>query len=389
MLKIQRIIMAEQKRDYYEVLGIDKSADEAAIKKAYRQLAKKYHPDMNPGDKDAEAKFKEVNEAYEVLSDSEKRARYDQYGHAGVDPNMGGGAGGFGGFDFGGAGGFGDIFGDILGGMFGGGATRTRNGPSRGNDVDVRLTITFEEAAFGTKKDITYNRIEKCASCSGSGAKKGTKAETCQTCKGTGQVRVTQRTMLGMMQTSRVCDACRGTGKIIKEPCGECRGKGFVRIKKTLSVSIPAGIDDGQMISLRGQGDEGRNGGGAGDLIIIISVRPHNFFERRGNDIYCDIPVTFPEAALGAEITVPTLGESVKYTIPEATQTGTRFRLKGQGIANVNNPKSRGDLYFTVNIEVPRGLNGEQKKALRSFADVCKENNYAKKKSFFDKIFKK
>ena len=379
--------MADEKRDYYEVLGVQKGADENEIKKAYRKLAMQYHPDKNPGDKQAEEKFKEINEAYAVLSDADKRAKYDQFGHAGVDPNMGGG--GFGGFDFS-SGGFGDIFGDISGSMFGGGSSSARrNGPMRGNDAETRVFISFEEAAFGVKKSVSYNRIEKCKQCSGSGAKKGTSPETCRTCNGTGQVRVTQRTPLGVMQSSRVCDACRGTGKIIKEPCTECKGKGYVRVKKTLEVSIPAGIDDGQMISLRGQGDDGRNGGSAGDLIIVVAVRPHRFFDRNGMDLYCEIPVTFPEAALGTEITVPTLTGSVKYAIPEGTQTGTRFKLKGEGIVNVNNQKSKGDLYFTVNVEVPKGLNGDQKKALREFAEKCGDTNYAKKKSFFDKLFKK
>ena len=303
----------------------------------------------------------------------------------------GGGFGGFGGFDFGGSGGGFDIFGDIFGSMFGGGGSSSsrRNGPMRGNDTEISVTISFEEAAFGVKKTVSYNRIEKCSDCSGSGAKKGTKAETCQTCHGTGQVRVTQRTPLGMMQTTRTCDTCRGTGKIIKEPCGECRGKGYVRVKKTLEVSIPAGIDDGQMISLGGQGDEGRNGGPAGDLIIVVSVRPHRFFERRRMDLYCDIPITFPEAALGAELEIPTLEEPVKYTIPEGTQTGTRFKLKGLGIVNVNNPKLRGDIYFTVTVEVPKNLSEKQKDALRAFSEECGDGHYQKKKSFFDKLFKK
>ena len=385
--------MADEKRDYYEVLGIDKSADDAAIKKAYRAQAKKYHPDLHPGDAEAEKNFKEVNEAYAVLSDSEKKAKYDQYGHAAFDPGMGGGGGfgGFGGFDFGGNGGGFDIFGDIFGSMFGGGGSSSsrRNGPVRGNDTEISVTISFEEAAFGVKKTVSYNRIEKCSECSGSGAKKGTKAETCQTCHGTGQVRVTQRTPLGMMQTTRTCDTCRGTGKIIKEPCNECRGKGYVRVKKTLEVSIPAGIDDGQMISLGGQGDEGRNGGPAGDLIIVVSVRPHRFFERRRMDLYCDIPITFPEAALGAELEIPTLEEPVKYTISEGTQTGTRFKLKGLGIVNVNNPKLRGDIYFTVTVEVPKNLSEKQKEALRAFSEECGDGHYQKKKSFFDKLFKK
>lgn len=375
--------MAEQKRDYYEVLGVDKSADEAALKKAYRQLAKKYHPDMNPGDKDAEQKFKEVNEAYAVLSDSEKRSRYDQFGHAGVDGSAG--AGGFGGFDFNG-GGFGDIFGDIFGSFFGGGGGASRrNAPMQGDDISVRVNITFEEAAFGCKKDISFNRIEKCSDCAGSGAAKGSQAETCQTCHGTGQVRVTQRTMFGMTQTQRSCDACHGTGKIIKEPCKNCKGKGYVRVKKTYGVTIPAGIADGQIISIRGQGDDGRNGGPAGDLLVNVSVAPHKIFERRRDNLYCDIPISFPEAALGAELTIPTLEDDVKFTIPEGTQTGTSFRIKGKGISSVNNPKIKGDLIFTVNVEVPKNLSEKEKNLLRAFAEGCGDNRYAKRKSFFDR----
>ena len=373
--------MADQKRDYYEVLGIDKNADDTALKKAYRVLAKKYHPDMNPGDKEAEAKFKEVNEAYAVLSDPDKRAKYDRYGHAGVDGNAG--AGGFGGFDFSG-GGFGDIFGDIFGGMFGGGGNR-RNAPMEGDDVLARVSVSFEEAAFGCKKDISFNRIEKCSECQGSGAEKGTKAETCSACHGTGQVRVTQRTMLGMMQTQKTCDACRGTGKIIKNPCKNCRGTGYVRVKKTLSVTIPEGISNGMRISVRAQGDAGRNGGGAGDLVIQVAVREHKIFTRDGDNLLCEIPISFPEAALGAEISVPTLEDSVKYTIPEGTQTGTKFRLKGKGVSNVNNPKYKGDLIFTVLVEVPKNLSDKEKKLLRDFAEVCGEIRYLKKKSFFER----
>ncbi|MDD6265848.1 MAG: molecular chaperone DnaJ [Clostridia bacterium] len=370
--------MADQKRDYYEVLGIDKNADDTALKKAYRVLAKKYHPDMNPGDKEAEAKFKEVNEAYAVLSDPDKRAKYDRYGHAGVDGNAGAG-----GFDFSG-GGFGDIFGDIFGGMFGGGGNR-RNAPMEGDDVLARVSVSFEEAAFGCKKDISFNRIEKCSECQGSGAEKGTKAETCSACHGTGQVRVTQKTMLGMMQTQKTCDACRGTGKIIKNPCKNCRGTGYVRVKKTLSVTIPEGISNGMRISVRAQGDAGRNGGGAGDLVIQVAVREHKIFTRDGDNLLCEIPISFPEAALGAEISVPTLEDNVKYTIPEGTQTGTKFRLKGKGVSNVNNPKYKGDLIFTVLVEVPKNLSDKEKKLLRDFAEVCGENRYLKKKSFFER----
>ena len=375
------------KRDYYEVLGLDKSADDAAIKKAYRQLAKKYHPDMNPGDSEAEAKFKEVNEAYAVLSDSEKKAKYDQYGHAAFDPASG--AGGFGGFDFeGDFGGFGDIFSSFFGGGFGGGSSSRRNGPVRGDDVYTRITISFEEAAFGCKKEVSYNRIEKCSDCSGTGAKKGTSPTTCTACGGTGSVRTQTRTPLGIMQSTRACDACRGTGKIIKEPCQNCRGTGNVKITKKLDVSIPAGIDDTQKIALRGEGNTGRNGGASGDLIIGINVRPHPIFERSGVDIYCEVPVTFVDAALGAEIDIPTLEGKQKYTIPEGTQNGTVFTLKGKGITRVNS-KSRGDLYITIIVEVPKNLNSEQKALLRQFGESCGDKQYAKRTSFFKRLFDK
>ncbi|MBQ4575930.1 MAG: molecular chaperone DnaJ [Clostridia bacterium] len=372
------------KRDYYEVLGLAKGAGDDEIKKAYRQLAKKYHPDMNPGDAEAEVKFKEINEAYAVLSDSEKRARYDQFGHAGVDPSAGGG-GGYGDFD-----GFGGIdFGDIFSSFFGGGAqTSRRNAPTRGNDIRASVSISFEEAAFGCKKEISYNRIEKCDECGGSGAAKGSTAETCSHCGGTGQVRVSQRTMMGMFQTTQTCDACRGTGKIIKNPCTGCRGTGYVRIKKKLDVSIPAGIDDGQKVALRGQGDAGRNGGPAGDLILVVTVRPHTVFERDGYNIYCEVPVTFTEAALGAEIDIPTLEGDVKYTIPEGTQTGTMFTLRGKGIQQVNG-KNKGDLIFSVVVEVPKNLTDAQKELLRQFDATCGNTNHTKKQSFLKKIFGK
>jgi len=377
--------MADNKRDYYEVLGVDKSSDEQTIKKAYRKLAKQYHPDMNPGDQEAEKKFKEINEAYAVLSDTEKKARYDQYGHAGVDPNMGGGYGdfgGFGGFDFG------DIFSNIFSGGFGGTSSARRNMPETGDDLKAQITISFEEAAFGCKKEITYNRVELCDECSGSGAQKGTTAETCKTCGGSGQVRVTQRTALGMFQTTRTCDACGGKGKTVKNPCTNCRGTGYVRLKKTIEVTIPAGIDDGQRVIVRDMGNAGRNGGGYGDLYVFVSVRPHPVFERDGYDIYCDVPVTFVEAALGAEIDIPTLDGKVKYTIPEGTQTDTRFTLRGKGIQS---PRSRGkgDLIFRVVVEVPRELSGAQKEALRKFAELCGKSNYTKKESFMKKIFGK
>lgn len=376
------------KRDYYEVLGLDKSADESAIKKAYRQLAKKYHPDMNPGDAEAEKNFKEVNEAYAVLSDPEKRSRYDQFGHAGVDGQ--GGFDGFGGF----GGGFdaSDIFGDIFGSFFGGGMGGSghsrRNGPMRGNDILQRVTISFEEAAFGCKKDISYGRIEQCPECEGSGAKKGTTVDTCPTCHGTGTVRVQQRTMLGMMQTTRTCDDCGGSGKKIKDPCTYCKGKGYVKNTKKLEITIPAGIDDGQKVAIRSQGDCGRNGGSAGDLIISVSVRPHPIFERDGYNIYCEVPITFAEAALGAQIEIPTLEGKETYTIPEGTQHGTAFTLRGRGIPYVNS-KSRGDLIFAVSVETPRGLSENQKDLLRKFAESLGEKNNTKKSGFIKKIFGK
>ncbi len=371
------------KRDYYEVLGIQKGASEDEIKKAYRKMAKQYHPDLHPGDKEAEANFKEVNEAYSVLSDADKKARYDQYGHAGVDPNMGGGGfgSGFGGFDFG------DI-GDIFGSFFGGGSSsrgRSKNAPQRGQDIEVELTISFEESAFGCKKDVSFKRIEKCPDCSGSGAQKGTTAETCSTCHGTGQVKVTQRTPFGVMQSSRACESCRGTGKIIKTPCTNCRGTGYIRVSKTIEVSVPEGISDGQRISLRGEGDHGRNGGPSGDLLIYINVRPHRIFERGGNNLYCEIPISFTEAALGATIKVPTLEDDVEFVIPEGTQNGTAFRVRGKGMPSVRNPKNKGDIEFTVAIEVPRNLDNRQKDLLREFAEACGEKNYQKKKKFFDK----
>lgn len=378
-------LMADTKRDYYEVLGVDKNADDATIKKAYRTLAKKYHPDMNPGDKEAEAKFKEVNEAYDVLSDPDKKAKYDQYGYAAFDPSAGGGAG-FGGFgDFGGFD-INDIFSSFFGGASGG-STR-RNGPVRGDDITVRLTISFEESVFGCKKEVSYNKIQKCADCSGTGAAKGTSPKTCSACGGSGQVRVQQRTPFGIMQTQKTCDACHGTGKIIENKCPNCRGTGFVRVPKKLEVNIPAGIDDGQQLSLRYQGSDGMNGGNAGDLYIIISVRPHSIFERDGDDLYCEVPITYAEATLGAEIEIPTLEGSMKYTIPEGTQTGTVFTLRNKGVTRVNS-KVRGNLYITVVVEVPKNLTSEQKNLLEKFAASCGESNYSKRTSFFKRIFNK
>ena len=375
--------MAE-KRDYYEVLGVNKSADEAEIKKAYRSLAKKYHPDMNPGDKEAEAKFKEVNEAYDVLSDPDKKSKYDQYGHAAFDPSsgMGGGFGGFG--DFGGFD-INDIFSSFFGGGMGG-ATR-RNGPIRGDNVTVRLTLTFEEAVFGCKKEVSYNKVQKCAECGGTGAEKGTQPKTCPNCGGSGQVRVQQRSPFGVIQTTKACDNCGGTGKIIEKKCSNCRGTGFVRVPKKLEVNIPAGIDDGQQIGLKYQGSDGMNGGSSGDLNIVISVRPSSVFERDGYDLYCEIPITYSEATLGATIDIPTLEGSQKFDIPEGTQTGTTFTLKNKGVTRVNS-KIRGNLYITVTVEVPKNLTQNQKDLLRKFADSCGESNYSKRANFFKRFRK-
>lgn len=374
--------MAE-KQDYYETLGLSKGANADEIKKAYRSLAKKYHPDMNPGDKEAEQKFKEVNEAYGVLSDPDKKSKYDQYGHAAFDPNAGfGGGGGFGGFD-------GFDMGDIFSSFFGGGSRSTNraNQPIHGDDLGVRVTISFEEAVFGCKKEVSYARVQKCDDCHGSGAAKGTSPEKCSRCSGTGTITTQQRTMFGVMQQQSACPECRGTGKKIKTPCKNCSGKGYVRITKKLDVTIPAGIDDGQRIALRSQGDEGRNGGVAGDLIISVSVRPHPIFERDGNDLYCDVPITFTEAALGAKIKIPTLDGSVDYDIPEGTQTGTVFTLKQKGVTNVNG-RSRGNLYATVVVETPKNLTEEQKDLLRKFDSKAEERNFTKKSGFFSR-FKK
>jgi molecular chaperone DnaJ len=368
------------KRDYYEILGVAKTATEDELKKAYRTLAKKYHPDANPGDKSAEEKFKEINEAYSVLSDPEKRSAYDRYGHAGIDPNS---MGGFdmSGFDFD----LGDIFGSFFGGGFG--SRSTRSNVRDGEDIGMELTITFEEAAFGCRKEVSYYRIEKCAACGGEGAAPGTHPETCPTCRGTGSVRTTQRTMLGMMQTTRICTECGGTGKIIRERCHDCKGEGRIRKKKTLEFNIPAGINNGERISLRNQGNAGTGGGQNGDLIIAITVKPHSFFKRKEYDLHCDMPITFPEAALGVKVTVPTLDGSSELTIPEGTQPGTVFTLKGKGIKHINSDR-KGDLYVTISVEVPKNLTTKQKDALKKFSESCTGKNYEKKQKFFD-FFKK
>ncbi len=373
-------------RDYDEVLGLDKNADADAIKRAYRQLAKKYHPDLNPGDAEAEKNFKEVNEAYSVLSDADKKAKYDQFGHAAFDPTAGGGGYGGGGFSggFGDFGDLGDIFGSIFGGAFGGGSTQ-RRGPRRGDDVGARLTLTFEEAAFGCKKEVSYNRLHKCPACSGTGAEAGTSPETCPDCRGTGQ-RVTVQRMGGMsFQTKVACEKCHGTGKYIKSPCKSCRGSGLERENRKLTVNIPAGIDNEERIALRGQGCDGQMGGPSGDLIIEITVRDHPIFERDGVHIFCQVPITIVEATLGAEIEVPTLEGMVKYKIDEGTQPGATFTLRGKGIPYINRSgnsnvnQKRGDLVCTVAVEVPRGLSEKQKDLLRDFGEACGEKNYNKK----------
>lgn len=383
--------MAENKRDYYEVLGVDKNASDTEIKKAYRKLAMKYHPDTNPGNKEAEEKFKEANEAYSILSDPEKKQRYDQYGFAGTDPNFGAG-GGFGGF-----GGFedvdlGDIFGSFFGGGFGGGSSRRKNGPRRGNDIEERVYLTFEEAAFGVKKKIKIYSVEKCDDCSGSGAQNPSDKQTCPACNGSGEVRNVQRTIMGQMVNVSPCNKCRGTGSIITNPCNKCKGKGLVKKAKTLDIDIPAGINNGQTVILRGAGDEGVNGGPRGDLHVTVVIKRHEVFSRDGYDVHLTVPITFVQAALGADVEIPVLDPEKKYTpgkitftIPEGTQPGKEFRLGGKGVPVVHST-ARGDMIVTVQVEVPKNLTSEQKEALQNFAKVSKENNYKQHKSFFEKM---
>ena len=374
------------KRDYYESLGLKKNASDDEIKKAFRKQAKKYHPDVNPGNKRAEERFKEINEAYEILSDSEKKARYDQFGHAGVDPNFG--AGGFGGGFGGGFSGFGGVefdLGDIFGSIFGGGSSRgssrSRNAPRKGERIAAGVTITFEEAAFGVEKEVSISRVETCDDCTGTGCEKGTTAEICDNCKGLGVVTSEQRTPFGVMQTQSECPKCSGRGKIIHKPCGKCRGLGMVRRNRKVWVNIPAGIDNGQTISMRGQGSAGVNGGEAGDLYVTVSVLRHSLFQREGNSVLLNMKVSFAQAALGAQLEVPTLDGKVKYTLPEGTQTGSVFRLKGKGIPNLRGG-SRGDQFVTVTIAVPTKLSSRQKELLLEFATLDKSSSApeAKKK---------
>ncbi len=371
--------MAE-KRDYYEVLGVSKNASADDIKKAYRKLAKENHPDLHPNDKACETRFKEINEAYEILSDEDKKKKYDQFGFAGVDPNYGAGGGGAA-WSSSGFGDLGDIFGDIFGGgfgdIFGGGGgrtTRTRNGPQKGESLRVGLTISFEEAAFGCTKEIKINKVEACPDCYGSGCADGTSPETCPDCHGSGVIRQQQRTPFGTMSTTVNCPKCAGTGRIINEPCKTCHGSGTKRVQRTISINIPAGIDDGQSISLRGQGNAGKNGGPAGDLLVNIRVRASEMFGREGDDILYDMDISFVQAALGAEVEVPTLDGKVKYKIPEGTQTGSVFRLRGKGVPHLNGA-GRGDQYVTVNITVPKNLTPAQKEALEAFGESMNEKS--------------
>ena len=375
--------MAE-KRDYYEVLGIGKNATDAEIKSAYRKLAKKYHPDLNPGNKEAEEKFKEVNEANDVLSDPQKRQRYDQFGFAGVDPNYaaanGGGAGGFGG-GFGGVD-LGDIFGDIFGG---GSSTRTANAPRKGHDIQASVILTFEEAAHGCSKKITINRQDTCPDCGGTGAAKGTSPETCPDCGGRGYVVTQQRTPFGVMQSQQPCSHCGGRGTIIRNPCKTCRGTGKTAARKSLEINIPAGIDDDQNIALRGQGDAGSNGGPAGDVIVHVTVKADPMFERDGYDVTIHVPITFSQAVLGDDVEVPTVDGRIVQHIPEGTQSGTKFRLRGQGIQYLNG-RGRGDQYVIVDVEIPKKVTRAQREALKAFEDSMKEDNYEKRKGFFKNL---
>jgi len=377
------------KRDYYEVLGVNKSASEEEIKKTYRQLAKKYHPDMNQGDKSAEAKFKELNEAYEILSDKDKKARYDQFGHAGVDPNGFGGAGGAGGFGggFSGAGGFEDIFDMFFGGTGGGfgGGTRRKSGPEKGADLKYELEMEFEEAAFGVKKDVHVTRNETCNDCKGTGAKAGSGVETCKTCGGSGEIRFTQSTVFGRVVNVKPCDACHGEGKIIKELCPQCKGRGSIRKSRKITIDIPAGVDTGSVMPLRGEGEPGIKGGPNGDLYIYMRVKPHRLFKREGINIYIEMPISFTQAALGDEIDVPTLEGNMKYSIPEGTQTGTTFRIKNKGIPSLKN-KMKGDLYFTIKVSVPKKLSEHQRELLRHFAEISRDDMEDQGRSFFDKV---
>lgn len=374
--------MAE-KRDYYEVLGLKKGATDDQIKSAFRKLAMQYHPDKNQGDKEAEEKFKELNEAYSILSDPDQKNKYDRFGHAGVDPNAGFGGGAYGGFE-GGFGGFEDLF-NMFGGGFGGFSQTRRNGPRRGADIQRHMTISFEEAAFGTKKEIRLTKDVACSECEGSGAAKGTSKKTCPTCGGSGQVRTVQSTPLGQFQSVHPCDECGGSGEVIESPCPKCSGSGKVRKTVTLSVDIPAGVDNDSVIPLRGQGQPGTNGGPPGDLYIVLSVSPHKLFKRKGDDLWLEMPITFTQAALGDSITVPALSEKISYKVPAGTQPGTTFRIKGKGVRNVRSGRP-GDLYVQVNLEVPTKLTAEQKEKIKEFGESKGLEGYSRRKKFRDNV---
>lgn len=370
------------KRDYYEVLGVSKSASDDEIKTAYRRKAKESHPDLHPDDKAAEQRFKEVNEAYEVLSDGNKRARYDQFGHEGL--NMGGGPGGFDfGGGFGGFGGFDSIFDTFFGG--GGAGSQRRNGPERGSDLRYDMTITFEEAAFGVKKEFKFQRNENCDACKGTGAKPGTSPKTCSTCNGTGTVRVTTNSLFGQVVTQRPCTTCNGAGQIIEERCPKCGGNGRTRVTRTATVNIPAGIDNGQVIPMAGQGEPGVRGGPSGDLYVYIAVKPHKLFKRDGYNLYCEIPLSITQATLGGEIEVPTLEGPMTHMVPEGTQTDTEFRFRGKGIQMLRG-SGKGDLFVKVRVEVPRKLTDRQKELLKNFEDSLTGKEYETKKSFFERM---
>ena len=376
------------KRDYYEVLGVEKSASEDDIKKAFRKLARQYHPDLHPDDKEAEAKFKEINEAYEVLSDKDKRAKYDQFGHAAFDPSYGGagaGAGGFGGFSD-----MGDIFDSIFGGFgFGGGSRSSNpNAPRRGGDIETSVTIDFMDACAGKKVNVRVNRSEQCPDCHGSGAAAGTQPKTCPDCKGTGTRRVTQRTPFGNISQTATCSRCGGKGKIVDTPCAKCGGKGQIRNAQDREVEIPAGVDDGQTLRVQGGGHAGTNGGPSGDLHIRVDVRPDPIFERDGYDVWTEVPLTYTQATLGAEIIVPTVDGKVKYNVPEGTQAGTVFRLRGKGIKKLYRT-DRGDHYVKVTVEIPKNLSKDQKAKLKAFEDSLSDTNYQKRSGFFDKLREK
>ena len=390
--------MAETKRDYYEVLGVDRNADDAALKKAYRALAKKYHPDMNPGDKEAEKKFKEASEAYAVLSDAEKRRKYDQFGHAAFEGGAGGG-GGFGGFDFNGAD-FGDIFGDIFGDLFGGGRRtgRAGNGPMQGANIRKGVRITFEEAVFGCEKELEVVIKDPCTTCNGTGAKPGTSPETCPKCGGKGQVVYTSQSFFGTVQNVQTCPDCQGTGKIIKEKCSDCAGTGYVASKKTIQVSIPAGIDNGQSIRIRGKGEPGTNGGPRGDLLVEVTVSRHPVFGRQDMHIFSTAPISFAQAALGGDVRIKTVDGDVLYNVKPGTKTDTKVRLKGKGVPSLRNKQVRGDHYVTLVIQTPEKLSAEAKEALRKFDELTgntlnqdvdsekSEKKKGKKKGIMDKL---